>query len=246
MRFDDEKKSIFTEEGDLVAARPQGVWVSHVASLSCLTKLQRRSMEALISQGGDIDGPVLTQRLRQAAEDSVVSVKIFTRDDFMPLYRENENFCADLAARIKYFHVDDFGYHGKDVLFFVALLDNKIIGMAKLMRSLHATKTDPNWLAVSYLSVDPEYQNLGIASMIKEEVFRYVKENGSKLRASTYSVKGAQYLRELNLKLAEKYGVEFRDGNMDYLDEMKTILGRDLTKQEEKDFLKTYESRYFD
>lgn len=119
----------------------------------------------------------------------------------------------DLQDRIKYFHWDDFnnemysaGLKDKIIRYFIYYQDNNIRGILKLQQDI---ETNSDILYITYLSVDPRYQKLGIASKLSEEAFKWCKENNKTLKPTLYSKIGFEKLKPLWYKLADKYNVNF-------------------------------------
>jgi GNAT superfamily N-acetyltransferase len=84
---------------------------------------------------------------------------------------------------------------------------NKIIGVGELEKNPY----EEGVFWIKFLSVDPEYQGKGYGRKLTEEVFRFAKERGIKLEASSYSRDGWAKLKPLQNKLAKETGVDFQD-----------------------------------
>ncbi|MDD5252171.1 MAG: GNAT family N-acetyltransferase, partial [Patescibacteria group bacterium] len=99
--------------------------------------------------------------------------------------------------------------HGsKEGLVYIAAFDgDQIIGLQELQK-------DPNqenvyWM--TFTEVDSDHRGQRVASKLKEETYRLAKERGYVLEESSYTEAGWERLRDLNARLAEKYGVKLID-----------------------------------
>jgi len=83
-------------------------------------------------------------------------------------------------------------------------MKNKIIGLSELEQN----PDDESNYWFKFISVDPEYQNKGYASMLIEKIFEFAKKNNYSLTLSRYSEEGLQKLKNTVEKLIQETGVE--------------------------------------
>lgn len=116
----------------------------------------------------------------------------------------------------KYFHLYDFlGTSNDDWMFSIVMLGEMIVGIAGLQKSPFEKNKDLYW--ISFVSVDPSYQEKGFASLIIEEIFRVAKTNGYSLETSSFSKVGYERLNKKMNLMAIESGVEFTNpGNVLY------------------------------
>ena len=91
----------------------------------------------------------------------------------------------------------------------VIKVDDKIVVICELEKSPY----EENLFWITGVSVDPAYQGKRYASMVLEETFRFAKERDVALLGSQYSEKGLIKLKSICHRLADKYGVEFRESD---------------------------------
>lgn len=137
---------------------------------------------------------------------------------------------SKINDRIKYFNRSCFDRYADEYTFFLALLEEKVIGAAMLAPS--AEHADPAWVCSRFVSVDPEYQSLGVGTALKEAMFSYCAEHGLKLVASSYSQQGAERLKALNYRLAQKFNVEFEDSDLREERRFRELYGREPSEEE--------------
>jgi GNAT superfamily N-acetyltransferase len=164
---------------------------------------------------------------------SKMKIEIFSMDDFLDHFK-NQDF-----ARFKYTQ-DLFScswIQRKNFVYFVtASIEGYLVGLSKVMEAVESRDEAPI-IATSFVSVDPEFQSLGIGSQMKEKIFELAKSLDVELLATDYSVLGYERLRELNWKLASKHGVKFSDGDTRRIQEEEAGLGRKMTEEELKAFI---------
>lgn len=127
----------------------------------------------------------------------------YTGDEFREVYRKNIKSINELM----YFDNTTNFYESENVNFFIVKIDNNIAGIAHIRKSPYIDNT--YWL--SYLSVNHEYQNRGVASKLSDFVFRWFKDNNIQFESSSYTEEGFLKLKPLFNKLAVKYDVDFID-----------------------------------
>lgn len=110
---------------------------------------------------------------------------------------------TDDGGVFKYFWPRDLTPIFEDVdLAFPYIKENGVIvALAKLMKSSEGENT----LAISFVSVDPKYQDKGYASKLYNEIFQYAKANNKSVASTPYSEEGQQKLKSLGKRYAEKY-----------------------------------------
>jgi GNAT superfamily N-acetyltransferase len=119
--------------------------------------------------------------------------------------QDSRFFSVDKGGVFRYFWINDLNsIHGNEGKHFPIIeIENQIVGLAEL-------EEDPNNsgnLWIKFISVDPQFQGMGLASQLIEDIFQYAKENNKSLETSLYSEDGSLKLKPKLKKLAEKYEV---------------------------------------
>ncbi len=117
----------------------------------------------------------------------------------------------DEGGVFKYFNLShnliNFNRKREDLFYSVVKVDNKIVAICELQKSPY----EGSLYWIEGVSVDPAYQGKHYASMALEETFRFAKEKSVALLGSRYSEEGLAKLKSVCHRLAEQYGVEFRE-----------------------------------
>jgi GNAT superfamily N-acetyltransferase len=228
MKYNADTQQIFDEQGRQVAARNNGSWLA-VLDDSKLAPSYIKRISTIVESHADQDGIELAQLLTQAVSFKVL---VLNQEKLSELFDGVD--CSQVMSRIKYFHISDFDYYEKRAVFFIAKTEELIIGIAKIHPSHDDVqiKGSAPWVAISYLSVDEEYRGHGVASSLNEAIFQYAAENKLKLSSSSYSESGAKHLKPMNYRLAEKYGVDFKDKDQNLIKEFEEGIGRKATPEE--------------
>lgn len=131
-------------------------------------------------------------------------VKHFTSDELYQFLYENNydifhNNMNDLKSRIKYFTFDN-GYWRNDI-YVVKFIDNKIVGVLD-----YAYCENPTYQGhlhfISYISVDSDFRNHGIATELIEYFSTNIVRSDKKvLGCSGFTEDGFKYL----IPILEKY-----------------------------------------
>lgn len=80
---------------------------------------------------------------------------------------------------------------------------NKIIGV-------HAyTNFNNDFIKISYIQVDKEYQKQGIATELMKILIQWAKENKKGIISSQYSESGQKYVKNQMKKFAQEYDVNY-------------------------------------
>ncbi len=131
-------------------------------------------------------------------------IKHFTGDEFI-------NVCGNINTdNFKYFYPRTDFTEINNVDFFVIYSnsnDNEVVGIAHIRKNPYINNT--HWL--SYLSISPDYQNLGYASKLSEYIIKWFKQKDLQFETSSYSKQGFVKLKPLFNKLTNKYNVDFLD-----------------------------------
>lgn len=135
-------------------------------------------------------------------QNTIHRISHYTGREFLKFYDK-----IDEINNFKYFSTNsDFLYIDK-VYFFALYIDDKMVGLAHIRKSPYIENT--YWL--SYLSILPEYENMGYASKLSEYIFKWFSDNDFQFETSSYSEKGFVKLKPLFNRLAKKYDVKFID-----------------------------------
>ena len=136
--------------------------------------------------------------------------ELIYKGDSLP--QDSRFLSLDKGGVFKYFVIQNLiNIHKKRENFFYPIIkvDDKIVAICELEKSPY----EENLLWITGVSVDPAYQDKRYASMVLEETFRFAKETGVALLGSQYSEKGLIKLKSVCHRLADKYGVEFRESD---------------------------------
>lgn len=112
---------------------------------------------------------------------------------------------------LKYFSLDDVGWMNREgeSVFFVVLIGERIVGIAKLQKSPHERDIERNLWWTSYITVDPKYQGMGHSRLLVDALFKYAKEHNIVIQGSSRSKMGQERLGHLIDQYSKKYGVEY-------------------------------------
>jgi GNAT superfamily N-acetyltransferase len=147
--------------------------------------------------------------------EKIISTDVYTSKEFSE-YVDNHNkskrfYEFDRGGRFKYFLYTDFkNSYNTDpdsVRFFTVKENDLVVGLAHIEKSPYAENT--YWL--SYLSIDPKFENKGYASILSEFIFKWFKKHNLTFETSSYSSSGFIKLKPLFNKLSKKYNVNFID-----------------------------------
>jgi len=141
-----------------------------------------------------------------------------SREEMLSLVYQGEHritdkrfFSAEKGGAFKYFPGELFNtssFKGERELYYPMVKEgDKIVGVGELEKNPY----EEGVFWIKFVSVDPEYQGKGYGRKLTEEVFRFAKERGIKLEASSYSRDGWAKLKPLQNKLAKETGVDFQD-----------------------------------
>ena len=128
------------------------------------------------------------------------------------LPQDHRFLSPDEGGVFKYFLIEKLiNIHKKRENFFypVIKVGDKIIAICELEKSPY----EENLFWITGVSVDPAYQSKRYASRVLEETFRFAKEINVALLGSQYSKEGLVKLKSVCHRLADKYGVEFRESD---------------------------------
>ena len=147
----------------------------------------------------------------ETKENLPISTETLNSEELINLVYKGNNLPQD----IRFLSTEEGGvfeyfslmHAGRENRFPVVKEGNKIVGLSELEKSPYTDKTF--W--IQFLSVDPKYQNKGYASRLAEEIFRFAKQEGYSLEASSYTEVGYEKLKDLFNKMAQKYSVNFID-----------------------------------
>ena len=133
----------------------------------------------------------------------MLKYRIFEGNELYDNFVKKENNYSteglkDLKNRIHYFDGNCTPWNDKSKFYFLCMLDgNKIVGMIKFKvggsYSLEYPKYN-NW--VSFVSVDKEYRNRGIAKQLIEKLFKFANDNNYSILQSSYSEDGNKYIKK--------------------------------------------------
>ena len=128
----------------------------------------------------------------------------------------------DLKDKIHYFEYQDMrgswgggnDVYDKTLRLITAYNDKDILGICKF-----AYWTMTEHFAVSYLSTNNDYFNMGISKKILEVLFQYFSETypGETLGWSGYSIDGWKYLHPKILEMSKKYNVKLEEKGIEYI-----------------------------
>jgi hypothetical protein len=151
-------------------------------------------------------------------DSSDIYVKSYTKEEFVKSLYDYDNMDLKdptIEKRIRYFNFNnDMGYSFNENTFhFIVLYDkDKVIGICKIGHySGNERGDDPNYMSISYCSIDRNYRGKGYLNIMIEELMKLCKEKGFDLGSSSWTVAGNVKLRPTIKKWAKKYGVDFLD-----------------------------------
>jgi len=183
-----------------------------------------------------------------------IYVKSYNKDEFVKsIYDYGKMDLKDptLEKRIRFFNFrSDINWSFNDSFYFIVLYHgDKIIGICKIGHySGNERGDDPNYMSISYCSIDKNYRGKGYLNLMIEELMKLCKERGFDLGSSSWTIAGNAKLRPTIKKWAKKYGVEFLDH--DRLHDREWMYNAELTsieemtpeEREEYDKLRNYKS----
>lgn len=128
------------------------------------------------------------------------SIQIMSFDDFYN-YLYNSDYdkfritVDDLKVRLKYFNISN-SYWSDDFYIF-KIIDGKIVGLLEYCKVKNGEKTfDGQRHFISYITVDPEYQNLGISKeLIQNWKDSLVDLTFGEIGISSFTEQGFNYCR---------------------------------------------------
>lgn len=125
----------------------------------------------------------------------------------------------DLKDKIRYFDYNDFNTWSASqkyldtCRFFIAYNEKEILGICKF-----AYFGNSETYSISYLSVNIDFNHMGISKIILEKVFEYFSNTypSETLSLSGYSLDGWKYLRKNILELSNKYKIKIIEKGIEY------------------------------
>lgn len=178
-------------------------------------------------RGRDLGSAAAAQK--GASPAPAAKVVRMTADEVLALMREQDS--KDVARRVPYLNHSCFDRYQDEYVFFIALKQEAIVGCAMLAPS---PGRGERWVCSRFVGVDPEHREQGIARALKEAMFRYCADRDLSLSTSTYTEMGGERLKAMNRALAEEFGVEFLDADMEKEQDLQRALGRPLTTEERR------------
>jgi len=140
---------------------------------------------------------------RQSLKDLIYQGECFPQDDRFKNTKDGGVF--------QYFSISDVidGYTEK--YFPISRnQDGLVVGISEMEKS----PNEENIFWIKYISVDSQFRDKGYATKVAQEIFKFAKENGCILKASSYSTpEGLSQIRPLLSRMAENSGVELIDYN---------------------------------
>lgn len=152
--------------------------------------------------------------------ESVSNIKldIYNRDEFYNYVYTHKNgemsgrfkYRNDMGKkRFRYMQLDhDFKEFKNEPVYFFTIKENDLdVGIAHIRKSPHIENTF--WL--SYLCIDPYYENKGYATKLSTFIFEWFRDNNYQFETSSYTEAGFVKLKPLFNRLAKKFNVPFID-----------------------------------
>ena len=143
-------------------------------------------------------------------ESPEISTKILSSDELKDLiYKDNhlpedERFAHQEEGGVfKYFDTKTFDRRTEEKFYPVITVGDIIAGLSELEKSPY----NENRYWIKFISVDPKYQNKGYASLLAEEIFKFIKEHNAELQLSYYTPDGELKLKDVLERLSEKYSI---------------------------------------
>jgi len=123
-------------------------------------------------------------------------------------------YMKSVRQRIKYFRGEEFNFSMSDIVNYFACCfdDDLLVGVVKLKTGGSESVWHPgykNWL--SYVSVDPDYKNKGIATKLLDLTFKFAAEKKINVLMSGYTQEGWDYIRDKVHLFAKEYNVDLCD-----------------------------------
>lgn len=158
----------------------------------------------------------------ERSEDPKIIAKIITADDLMNLIYQGKHELQDDRFRsfdsggvFKYFDLNKLinkNLAHQELFYSVIEVGGKIVGLSELEKS-PASTLDREIYWLTFIAIDPAYQNQGLSSRLLAEAFKFVKEKEATLETSSYSDEGWKKLKENINKLANEYQIDLIDDN---------------------------------
>lgn len=143
-------------------------------------------------------------------EELPVETKVLDSADLKDLVYGNGSLPEDKrfshfeeGGVFKYFLPETLDRRGENKFYPVVIVGGEIAGISELEKSPY----QENRYWVKFMSVDPKYQGRGYASMLAEEIFKFVKLHDAELQLSLYTKDGEMKLRKVLERLSEEYSI---------------------------------------
>lgn len=150
-------------------------------------------------------------------EKNKPTVGVFTKQELVDYIYEGESLPKNKrflrtedGGVFKYFDLElAIGFSLKDIekVFPYIKVRNEIVGISQLHQSEKGSKN--YW--ISFISIDPTFQEKGYATKLIEEIMKYAKSRDITLETSSYKEIGFERLHKVLHREAEKYGVVLHD-----------------------------------
>lgn len=144
--------------------------------------------------------------------------------------------------RIRFFHPECFSWSQETEVkpYFVVLQDGKkVVGMAKIGQYKMNNHHEKDY-SLSFLSIDIAYRNKGLARVIVDKLFEFLKDKDFELKTSSYTYVGKIKLQKILNEMATKWEVKFTDRKeSDSLIDYDKMYDENLNHIEELQNLKT-------
>lgn len=150
----------------------------------------------------------------------MVKYKIMSDKDLQDLLVDLEaedpwKLIDETKERIKYFNFgEDWHFKDQKSYYFCALLNDKIIGCARVKTGGQSSLSHPGWRHwLTFISVDPEYQSQGIARRLIDQIMYFCSKENIHLLISSYSQQGFDKIRRHILFYAEEYNTAIKESS---------------------------------
>ncbi|MDD3284606.1 MAG: GNAT family N-acetyltransferase [Patescibacteria group bacterium] len=147
-------------------------------------------------------------------ENLNISTETITSDELLNIIYQNESLPQDerfldskKGGVFKYFRVSELSENKENKYYSIIKINDIVVGLCELEKNPY--RENIYW--IKFLSIDPEYQGMGYASKLTEEVFKFAKKNCFGLESSSYSTDGEEKLKPLFQKLSKETEVDFID-----------------------------------
>lgn len=134
---------------------------------------------------------------------SNIIYKVLTWDQLSE--KINRNW-KDLSNRIKYSNNDNSYYSSevkKFLVYIAAIYHDKIVGLVKL--GVTSGIEEDEMKGIYYVSVDPEFKQLGIGKTLIQKMFELAQIRNYELYVSSYTKDGRSYLGPTVEAMRKKY-----------------------------------------